>query len=1151
METDSRIPFTTPREVRELNLILTGQAMVENQEAWVHVRIERVSRMWTDPLAPVGVLPREPDRQVALLVLGLQSTVGTSTPRAAWPRLCDVSGDAPRAVADEVNQVTARDTNMAVAQVEATKTPSEDACRDPPLSGNAASGPTPSTGPRRRRRGGRRRRKSTLLPPSVAGGGGGGDDSRGVQASPPPSEFDAAEHADREAGGPWLPRIREEDPGRALLAAESPKHDQNKVRPSAYKVQRRGIVVSCAQSGWECGQDSMDCTPKSLSQRREFLGVAANEAGSATLLTELRVTTSRGQKGRQVVEKDALAGQCQMLPTVARHPRPGTREMAGIAAALACRGRTGIVSARFTWAASRRYYGLYSPALWGHRRRHRHRRRQRIDGHSHSGDTRQLTGTQRAEPHYCRGCCNTASVTRTEGAGRENAAAGRTEVGGWNRTLQPSLTVDTSPGTADSSCSLPATEEREVEAATISSDGLEEGLEEDTGTPLAAMVNGESATGTDDKPRLGPEEGGRPPELPSVPQSVQAWLMGGGVRIPLEIKWEDWSMMESVGFGSHAALAVAFAWRRCSDPSTGRDRNSRPRIKLMSAEALEMPTDAWPTSWEGLVEHAENGGYFSIAGSLRGGMDPAVAQQQLSLVDFNGPIDWDDIDRNLTRVRAGEVIPGNELTDSMRLAQLLSGCTALRQWDALAAFLAAQPQEVRAGLIISPARLAALQIEASRLRQEQREPPQWLLSASFAQLRFNHLSPRDFVPGPCRTNDLRGQIEDGIVNRLLSVAPEIKNHPKYRLQNLREDMRIELNPKDPGVETCLFSASVVLPTGPWLSEFYKGSKSLGGSSFCTISPIDLFVETELSNTDQQVLRAIRSALGVDNTAFRLILDAALSKGFRCEVRSRDDTVRFTSTGGKGGKRTMEHVSPDSSESRMLATMDATSLLLARRVTTTLPLMLGPVIVSITLMQCPHQALRDALQPREPAAIRMRTQGTEISCPVLLMGPLPKGSIPTLTVKSAAGMAELRHHMLDVCQNELQTKDVRFVGRYDKDRSPMFLYMEFGSVDEARTFGLITDRLVPPEFGKLLRSLWGDKALQMPFWSCNLLAECLATADEKTFKALMAQGQANPCPLPPPAPPPPPPPPPGLGGGQDIDGTGSAASGPDNPQNVQH
>ena len=61
----------------------------------------------------------------------------------------------------------------------------------------------------------------------------------------------------------------------------------------------------------------------------------------------------------------------------------------------------------------------------------------------------------------------------------------------------------------------------------------------------------------------------------------------------------------------------------------------------------------------------------------------------------------------------------------------------------------------------------------------------------------------DFVPEPFWTNDLKGQIADGIVNRLLSLAQEIKNHPKYRLQNLREDMRIELNPKDPRVETCL------------------------------------------------------------------------------------------------------------------------------------------------------------------------------------------------------------------------------------------------------------------------------------------------------------------------------------------------------------
>ncbi len=119
-------------------------------------RTDRVRKhMWTDPLAPVGVLTREPDRQVTLLQLSLQSTVGASMPRATWPRLCDASDDAPRAVAAEVSQATDRDTKMAVAQVEAvqaTKTPS--ASQDAPLSGNAASGPTSSTGPRRRRRGG-------------------------------------------------------------------------------------------------------------------------------------------------------------------------------------------------------------------------------------------------------------------------------------------------------------------------------------------------------------------------------------------------------------------------------------------------------------------------------------------------------------------------------------------------------------------------------------------------------------------------------------------------------------------------------------------------------------------------------------------------------------------------------------------------------------------------------------------------------------------------------------------------------------------------------------------------------------------------------------------------------------------------------------
>ena len=192
-------------------------------------------------------------------------------------------------------------------------------------------------------------------------------------------------------------------------------------------------------------------------------------------------------------------------------------------------------------------------------------------------------------------------------------------------------------------------------------------------------------------------------------------------------------------------------------------------------------------------------------------------------------------------------------------------------------------------------------------------------------------------------------------------------------------------------------------------------------------------------------------------------------------------------------------------------MDGTSLLLARRTVIRLPLQLGPVTIGLTLPQCPQQALRSMLQPRDPAAIRLRVPGAAIDCPVILVGPLPKGSISARTVNSGAKMADLRRHMHEVCRAELRTVDVRLVGRYEKDRSPMFLYMEFGSADAAHHFGSTVDRQVPQEFARLMMSLCGDKASQMQFWSCNLLSECLAAADEKALKELMSHGQNNPCP----------------------------------------
>ena len=119
---------------------------------------------------------------------------------------------------------------------------------------------------------------------------------------------------------------------------------------------------------------------------------------------------------------------------------------------------------------------------------------------------------------------------------------------------------------------------------------------------------------------------------------------------------------------------------------------------------------------------------------------------------------------------------------------------------------------------------------------------------------------------------------------------------------------------------------------------------------------------------------------------------------------------------------------------------------------------------------------------------------------------------------------------------------------------MFLYMEWSPPAGGQQFvDRVDQQQTPPGIQQLLGSLAGDKPVQA--WSCSLLAETLATADERNLKELMSQGQAHACPPRPPPPymPPPPIPPPPQGQqaqkGEEESDTESVASSPDkdNPQ----
>jgi hypothetical protein len=115
LEVDSRIPYQTPREVMEIDWLLNGQAVVENQAEWMQGHIQSVIWMWTAPYQPPVTI--QLTRQVVSLVSlqpRLQVEDGcASTP--AWrplPRICDTPCDAPLDMAASDQQAGGTDAGM-------------------------------------------------------------------------------------------------------------------------------------------------------------------------------------------------------------------------------------------------------------------------------------------------------------------------------------------------------------------------------------------------------------------------------------------------------------------------------------------------------------------------------------------------------------------------------------------------------------------------------------------------------------------------------------------------------------------------------------------------------------------------------------------------------------------------------------------------------------------------------------------------------------------------------------------------------------------------------------------------------------------------------------------------------------------------------
>ena len=586
----------------------------------------------------------------------------------------------------------------------------------------------------------------------------------------------------------------------------------------------------------------------------------------------------------------------------------------------------------------------------------------------------------------------------------------------------------------------------------------------------------------------------------------------------MDIAEADWLILQHSRFGTSLDLVVSLRLRELLG------RSVLDRLTPMTAEAFTLDRHSWPTSWEDFVSSVVAGIHFRVEPRERGGMDPA-RQAELAALRFPDDLDWPLLDRGYLMVRSQEALPDNYPPVYRKRAELLAEATQLYQWEQMARL----PTGNNHGEC-TPARMAALLVLLARKQGGRvRTPPPWVNEGAGGQiieLRFNSVPPPADLPtggGPTEF------LKDWLLIRLVGSFPALGtilsraegNGVDYRW--VRSKIRID-GDLDALQE---FSMTAILPYGPWVGDLVSRRVSIEGS-YCTVAPFGTHIEVPLSPEDNTIFRCIRLSLGLNSSDSLDLLEDGFSRaipgGF---ISCRFTTVLSTVSGGKGRRRTFSHFPPEDERASTLFTIGAENLLIARRRQLQVALRLGvdgqyPVTLRVLLPPPPQRVLHMMLESLGTPPLRLRVRGALFASDRVLLGPLPAGWLTgKVDFYSEVAQESLRREIATLCQVHLNTEGLQFVGRREpaknrrtrSDPSPLFIYLEFPGVNEARAFGTrADDGSLPGEFLAFWEAYIGT---QPTVWSSMVLLEALEVVAPDKWASLMERGKTSPCPLPPP------------------------------------